>query len=379
MSKNIFRKYAFVFLIIIFGLFLRLYNIAQPPFEFFPERQTQTAEITRNIYVNGWKDFWIPKITYEKGYPTPLVYETPIYNLAVSALYKIFGPSFVLGRIVSLFFFLMSSIFFVLIIRKYSTKKILIPSLLIFVFSPLHVLVSRSFQPDEMALALLMASLYFPSFFLLSLSGLIKLPFYLFGVIEIFREKNYKVEFIKYLAFFMPILLWSLRASFIMKHSGFGEGYLIFNWFNPLFFLDPRFYVSTFNIFHINVLTTLGLLFFIIGLFKTWGENNMYIWKKWLYISLLYVAVFNKHISTHEYYSLPLIPPLAAFAGAGIVTLINSVSLNNSIKKWGFSVIIGFLLFFALIIPSINKIANIDISKINPVLIERYYDSIDFK
>jgi len=166
--------------------------------------------------------------------------------------------------------------------------------------------------------------------------------------------------------------LWSLRASVIMKNSGDGEGYLIFNWFSPLFFLDPRYYVSTFNILHINVLTTLGLLFFVIGLFTTWSEKKMDIWKKWLFVSILYLAIFNRHVSTHEYYSLPLLPPLAAFTGAGIVTLIDSIRFKNRIKKGLFITSIGFLLIFALIIPSVNKISKDDLINANPQLIERY-------
>src|SRR3989338_4719488 len=144
-----FKKNLVYILIILSGLLFRFVNINQPILEYFPERQTQTAEITRNIYANGWPDFWTPKIRYEKGYPTPLVLELPIYNLITAGLYSSFGQNLILGRLVSIFAYLISSIFFALIILKHSDKKLLFPALLVFVFSPLHVLVSRSYQPDE--------------------------------------------------------------------------------------------------------------------------------------------------------------------------------------------------------------------------------------
>lgn len=359
--------------IILSGLVLRLYKIDQPILEYFPQRQTQTAEITRNIYANGWPDFWIPKIRYEKGYLTPLVLELPIYNSITAGLYVIFGPNLILGRLVSIFAFLISSIFFALIILKHSDKNLLFSALLVFAFSPLHVLVSRSYQPDELALMLLLISVYYSSYFFLMLSGFIKLPFYLFGLIfTLKKHAKIRLGILKYLIFFVPIFVWSIRASMIMKDEGYSGAYAILNWFDPLFFLDYRFYTSVFNILHINVLTTLGLLFFIIGLFYSWRKKSMALWKMWLFASILYAAFFNRHVSTHEYYSLPFVPPLAAFTGAGMAALFKSIDLKNITLRKFFILSILLLLTLALIIPSLTRIHNFDFKSVNPILIERY-------
>ena len=362
-----------VTIIILSGLALRFYRINQPILEYFPERQTQTAEITRNIYANGWNDFWIPKIRYEKGYPTPLVLELPIYNLITAGLYSSFGQNLILGRLVSIFAYLISSIFFALIILKHSDKKLLFPALLVFVFSPLHVLVSRSFQPDEFALMFLLISIYYSSYFFLIISGFIKLPFYLFGLIfTLKKHTKIRLGILKYLIFFMPIIVWSIRASMIMKGEGYSGAYAILNWFDPLFFLDYRFYTSVFNILHINALTTIGLLFFIIGLFYSWREKSMALWKTWLFASILYAAFFNRHVSTHEYYSLPLMPPLATFTGAGMSAVFKSIDLKNETLRKFFVLSILLLLTFALIVPSLTRIHNFDLNSVNPILIERY-------
>lgn len=367
------RNFYLVLIIVFAGLALRLYKIDQPILEYFPERQTQTAEISRNIYVNGWQDFWVTKIRYEKGFPTPLVLELPVYNLIVAGFWKIFGAMVIWGRLVSLAAYVTAVIFFALIILKYSNKKILFPSLIIFVFSPLHVLVSRSFQPDELALMFLLAAVYYSSFFFLMMSGFIKLPFYLFGLIFTFqKQKKVGLRILKYLIFFIPISVWSTRASMIMKGEGYAGNYAISNWFDPLFLLDYRFYTSVFNILHINVLTTLGLLFFAVGLFYGWREKSMDLWKKWLFVSLLYIAFFNRHVSTHEYYSLPLLPPLAAFSGAGVVSILESIGFKKNTSKKFFILSLILLITFALIFPSLNRIGAFNLNNVNPILIQRY-------
>src|SRR3989338_4209843 len=105
-------KNLILFLIIFTGLTIRLAKINQPLLEFFPPRQTQTAEITRNIYVNGWPDFWTPKVRYFTGKPIPYVLEFPFYNGIVATAYHLFGPNVIWGRIVSLMFFLGSTLIF---------------------------------------------------------------------------------------------------------------------------------------------------------------------------------------------------------------------------------------------------------------------------
>src|SRR3989338_11448923 len=88
-----------VFAIISMGLAVRLYRTNQPLLEFFPPRQTQTAEITRNIYKNGWPDFWPPKVRYfTDGEPIPYVLEFPLYNGIIIIPYHLFGPNIIFFR-----------------------------------------------------------------------------------------------------------------------------------------------------------------------------------------------------------------------------------------------------------------------------------------
>lgn len=376
-----FRSNLIIILVITSGLLFRLINIGQPLLEFFPERQTQTAEITRNIYANGWPDFWTPKIRYATSTPRPLVLELPLYNAVVSFFYGTFSPNFIFGRFVSLISFLVAAIMFVLLLRKTLGEKYIVAPLLFFVFSPVHVLTSRSFQPDEMALMLLLASFYYNSFIFLTLSGLIKTPYYLFGLIIVFRSKKAVLKrLILFLFFSVPILAWGIRASLIMKGETYGGNYSSSNWFDPKAFFDLNWYFSLIQIIHINTLTTLGLLFLIIGLFKYWFDRQFAFWRLYLIIGVFYILLFNRHIVSHEYYSLVLVPPLAVYVGLGLKDVLSIITTKNILIERIAKTLVIAIFVVGLIAPSITKILSgpTGVAKGSP-LYQRYINLLDVK
>lgn len=341
-------------IILMFGLLVRFYRIDQPLLEFFPERQTQTAEITRNIAVNGWKDFWTPKVRYFTGSPIPYVLEFPLYNGIVAVLYQLFGLYSILGRLASLFFFILSSIVFYKLAspdhQAPDTRYQALFPLLFFVFSPLHILVSRSFQPDELALFLLLLAVWKTSWAVFAIAVLVKLPIALFTPVMFFSSSLRGAKQRSNLAegdtnivslgsstrmltrndiknailSLLPSLIWYFRASRLTIHPAIVRNFDFFNWFQPQLLLKTRWYFSLFQIEHIWVLTTMGLLCVWLG---TWQLKNYFkIWTVWLISGMLYVSIFNYHTMTHEYYHLLLLPPLAALAGHGTAQLARILS-----------------------------------------------------
>src|SRR3989344_36311 len=373
-----FKKNIVYILIILSGLLFRLVNINQPILEYFPERQTQTAEITRNIYANGWPDFWTPKIRYVGNTPTPLVLEFPLYNGLVSVLYTVFGPNVIFGRIVSLFSFIIASIVFVLLLKKTVKPQYIFPSLLFFIFSPVHVLTSRSFQPDEMALALLLVSFYNSSLFVLMFAGLVKAPYYLIGSVLLFKNNVLSFKrLLIYFLFFLPVLLWAIRASELMSQNIYAGNYSLSNWFDLSLFINPGWYLSLFQIEQINVFTTLGILFFMIGLFKGWKLEKMYFWKLLLMAAILYGMIFNRHIVSHDYYSLIFIPPISVFIGIGLSYVFAIFNSERKLISRCAKVLVVSLFFLGLLVPSIEKINRPITINSYPSLMQRYKELID--
>ena len=198
--KNINLYKLAAFTIITIGTLVRLINLNQPLLEFFPQRQTQTAEITRNIYVNSWPDFWTPKVRYFTDSPIPYVLEFPLYNGIVAILYHLFGPNIIWGRIVSLTFFVLSSIVFYRLLIKTIPTFPAILAILFYSFSPLNILASRSFQPDELALFLLLFAIYKKSWLIFSLAILTKLPVAIFAPVMLYRSSLSRNNFKNWLS-----------------------------------------------------------------------------------------------------------------------------------------------------------------------------------
>lgn len=407
--------------IIIIGLSIRLIRINQPLLEFFPQRQTQTAEITRNIYVNGWDDFWIPKVRYFTlqqdshpqepvagatggqagpahradsgsltGEPIPYVLEFPLYNALVAVAYKIFGPNVIFGRLMSLTFFVLSSIvFYRLLFRTiptfWSLKRQNIVgapeprsrdtlereaeslrrkraycwgAFFFFVFSPLHILISRSFQPEELALFLLLLAVYKKSWLIFSIGVLTKLPISLFFPVMVFATGLKKSSLVKLFLSLLPSLIWYYHAGQLTTHPAITRNFDLSNWFQPALWLNPRWYFSLFQIEHVWVLTTLGLLFFWLGFWIKVSERKTDLWFVWLISGLLYLTIFNYHAMTHEYYHLFLLPPLAVFVGTGLKKILDAA--KPLISNFRLIAISGILLLFlsGLIQPAIKKILS---------------------
>src|SRR5438034_1292376 len=104
--------------IIFVGLSVRLWRLSIPLLEFYPTRQVQTAEITRNLYFDN--NILQPSVNYFGPGHTVFALEFPIYNFVVSVLYKMFGgPNEILGRLFSISGWLLVCYFLYKITRKY--------------------------------------------------------------------------------------------------------------------------------------------------------------------------------------------------------------------------------------------------------------------
>lgn len=85
------------------GLALRLLRLDLPILEFYGERQIQTAEITRNLWREGFGGFLFPHVYWQGREAVYFVLEFPLYNALVASLYALTGGvREVLGRLVSI-------------------------------------------------------------------------------------------------------------------------------------------------------------------------------------------------------------------------------------------------------------------------------------
>src|SRR3989344_9629141 len=105
------NQYFWIFLVVLFGFWLRLYQIDSPIADWHSWRQVDTAAVTRNFIKEGFNPL-IPKFDDYSGISespvaNPLGFrfvEFPIYNIVVFCVYSIFGASDIYHRLVSVLF-----------------------------------------------------------------------------------------------------------------------------------------------------------------------------------------------------------------------------------------------------------------------------------
>lgn len=352
-------EFVIVFFIISLGLAVRLINIGFPLLEYFPERQTQTAEITRNIYKNGWPDFWTPKVRYfTDGNPIPYVLEFPLYNGIVASLYYIFGPNVIWGRIMSLIFFSLSGLVFYKLVKRNFSLSIAALSTFFFFLSPLGILVSRTFQPESLLLLLFLLSLYYRSFLIFFLALLVKFPIVIFSPLFFIMNNQLKITAGKMAKLFLsifPALLWITHGKISTTYPRIAINYQLSNWFDPKLYINPSWYFSLFQIEHIWVFTTLGLVLFWIGLWRM-DRKKHFFWFAWLANSVIYFIIFNRHAAVHEYYHFFLLPPISVFVGLGLQSLISLFDKLPKLKRTVAILTILTILSLNLIFPALRKI-----------------------
>lgn len=365
----------FLVLILIIGLCVRLYRINLPLLEFYPSRQIQTADITRNLYRDGFQ-ILKPQVSYLGSTKQLFPVEFPFYNFFVALTYKIAGTSDeIFGRILSLFAWVVSFFLIYKIAKIFADIKTAMIATFFYTFSPLSVLISRSFQPDQWMLTFSLASLYvlylglrkksniiiFISALLAACALLIKLPSAIFTLLPAYylisqnqkRWINLKTVIFSSIAI-LPALSWYYYASIISKSGeALTSESAISNWFGFEIFFDPKFYSNIYGFENNLVLMPTGILLFLIGIF-TKLKKNSYFFYVLLGSVFLYFIIFNKHNMTHEYYHLPFLVIASIFIGHGALTVLNRLKILL-IPKSIIVVILGFYIFVSMLLVAIQR------------------------
>lgn len=372
-------------IIIIVGLAIRLYRINIPILEFYPSRQIQTADIARNFFKTDLNIFH-PAVSYFGKDSTPFLIEFPGYNYSVALVYLVFGVHEVIGRLVSVLAWLISIIFIYKIASYLGSKTSANIACLFYTFSPLSVLISRSFQPDQLMITFSIAGIYYflkwnkkdnfisllLSAIFISVSVLLKLPSVIFTFLPIvlfvlINNKNrVKPLLIYFTCVLLPTLLWYGYAYFQKQSSAITSGgFSLSTWFGFDVFLNPNYYKNIFSFEYNLVLLPIGICLFVLGVFYKLKRTQKFLYF-WLGSVIIYFLVFNKHAMTHEYYHLPFLSVAVLFIGIAGEKVWRAVRANI-ISKVVLVSILSLTLFILMMIPALQR-AYKPIDRFNYVL-----------
>ncbi len=373
------KTFRIFLLILILGSAVRLININQPLLEYNATRQVETAMILRN-FMNGGFNFLYPEIDDNGKGPAYLMQEFPLITapLSVICFFMKNAPEWLM-RLFSVIFFMMTAILLYKLVLRYYGGKIALLSAIIFIFSPLSILMSRVFQPDMAMLFFIVGCFYYflkwqdggkSSHLVYSILGFIgavllkitnlyiALP--ILFLIFVRREKAIAGYWAKICIFFIvsliPIIWWwgyhttVVRNAFPLPHtSTFSAKYLMSS---AMFFLTyAPFYAEILRYVVVAALTPVIFIVFLYGVIlrkASSQENNfLYVWL--LSVILFFLAVPEQ--SKQEYYMLSLVPVASVFAAMGISSILYKLKNSRWLKMIfasGGAITILFIIYVAL-------------------------------
>ena len=342
-------------LLFMFGLALtiRVYDITDLPLDFHPARQLFSAIKSRGMFYetlpdipNEHREFairqWKTKVTIE-----PEVVE----NIAVF-FYRLTGKEQLwIPRMTSAIFWLIGGIFVFLLARDLVSIDGALLSLAFYLFVPYGIFASRSFQPDPLMVLIIVAFWWLifrwasqPGWKWAILAGLmggvaifvkfVAVFFILGGALgALFRRykpqeliRNPQAWVIGVLGV-IPGAAWIIYGKFVLGIFG-GD---VSGRFIPTFLVSPIFYIQWQDQIAM-VASGIGFMFGLLGLLIVKGRAKTFllgIWGSYVVFGLY----FNYHISTHDYYSLTLLP-IVALSLAVLGDKFFSYLADN-IPEWG--------------------------------------------
>ena len=330
-------------LILIFGIALtiRAYDITDLPLDFHPSRQLFSAIKARGMFYETLPDIPNEKREFAiQEWKTKVTIEPEIVEYIAVFFYRLTGKEQLwIPRMVSVLFWLVGGIFIYLLARDLVSTDGAILSLVFYLFAPYGIYASRSFQPDLLMVMLIVAFWWLiyrwadltpspspirrgESWKLAILAGLIGglavfvkfvAAFFviggalgaLFGRYKL-REliRNPQVWAIGVLGV-IPGAAWILYGKFVLGLFG-GD---MSGRFIPSLLGSLAFYAQ-WQVKAAAVAGGIGIMLGLLGVLLVSGRAKFFLLGLWgSYI--VFGLYFNYHISTHDYYSLPLLPIVA--------------------------------------------------------------------
>lgn len=348
-------KQVWLFLIILFGVFIRLYCINTPLLDYHGHRQTHDAMIARNFYRHGFNIFY-PEMDIDGNKPCYVGDAFPLFPYMVSLLYLVFGMHEILGRLFIIGCYISSAIFLFLLAKKYTDVKSGYFAVLIFTLSPMSIYYSRTFHRPVFYVLLSLMTLYYFSewldrnkkkyYIITAISGLASFLVYfpmahiglpmLYLAYRKYRFALFKQKYLWLLViiYFLPTLIWYYRAThWMFDLISVGGGYSQLNYY--FLWLKPDFWKVIITNLSGIILTPVGLALFLLGMLFKNKDETRYFLHIWLVSVLIYFALYPHvtYLYVHDYTYIPILPVAALFTGKTLTyitdkALIQKIRLN---------------------------------------------------
>jgi len=319
-------------IIVVYAL-LHLYQIAAPPNGYHIWRESDTAVVAFNYY-----QFDLPLLqpmTNElSSMAAGLRMELPVYCWLAAAGYTLFGTTHAIPHLITILFGCLGLVCFYGTIKAWTDRLTALAAVIALAFSPLYFYYSFKIMPDMMMLGLTLCSVRLFTAFrqtnrlwilavaatALALAACIK-PFALAVLLPLLwlslrtdgsrpRKLGWFVVFAA--ASILPAALWMASTGWLLARTGVVGSFLDYL-FTALFF--KRLVLQwPWDLFVGWALVAP----FIVGLYIAIRRRVPAVILWWLLAGTVIIVLTARYSRIHDYYSLIVVPALAALAGIGL-------------------------------------------------------------
>jgi len=318
-----------VVLAFILALGIRLYDLTDLPLDFNPTRQLFSMLKARGMYYAMSPDLpaWQREIAIQQWKESPVI-EPPVLEGLVAVSYRLFGEHLEIPRIYSSIFWLVGGLFLFLLAHKLTSPNGAFLALLFYLFLPFGVYASRSFQPDPLMVALIIAAAWalwnwretgawrwaITAGLLNGLAIFIKnisvFPL-AFAALALVLERGFlaslkdRQTWVVALLSVMPVGLYTFYGVVIAGYLGGQFDFRFFPqmWATAAFYLQWKNQLEGVFGFSVVLLALAGVLT---------SQRRVFVFLLGLWVGyFIYGMTFAYHTASHDYYQLPLIPIVA--------------------------------------------------------------------
>jgi len=123
-------------------------------------RQSDTESIARNFLEDKFNIFY-PQFNYDGKKPNYVQLEFQITTFLIALLYKAFGYHYYLARLVPITFFMGSSIYLYLIVKRYYGNPVAWYAIIAYAIMPINIYYTRAIMPESAALFFFIGAFYY--------------------------------------------------------------------------------------------------------------------------------------------------------------------------------------------------------------------------
>jgi hypothetical protein len=333
------------------------------------DREYTAAIFARAFYFmnNDHVEDWRRDIAVTTMNQQPVL-EPPLVEYLVSLIYRVMGREEIYyARFLTGTFWLIGGIFMYLIAKQLLSTQAAFFATVYYLFVPMGVIISRSFQPDSLMMMLFLASLYLLVHYfengaekdllhasIVTAITLLIRPLVLFAIIFAFlalslqKKGNWRKIIDRPLMIFSGVSL--LPAAVYYGYGIFFAGFM--RWKVSTSFLPHLLTKWDFWLGWLRLgMTVAGgalLIAAIIGFFLLPNRNTRSLMIGLTISYFVFGVAFTYHIHTHPYYHIQLFPIIAICAAACFANIV-TVLRTTSGKVWPVPVILSLslILFFA--------------------------------